>query len=219
MLTDHDIAQLMNAHSLQGGNNDSPWWLAFARAVERAAVENECKHTDSLLTMLGLDYSRCRSEGGTLMPRKVLTLMADAGHPLRVSELDCELLGNGLAYIIREYPKKAEHARALLERMRPANKSLDNVTKLSTSEELLMQDELVERARNAWADAQRYCWLKSRQGLTLRSEKQPNVWKNMDGTEFRATHSLAEGGTQHAPAESLDALIDAAMLAARIRDA
>ena len=69
------------------------------------------------------------------------------------------------------------------------------------------------------ADAERYRWLKSRQGLTLRTEKQPNVWKRIDGTEFNATHSLAEGGTQHAPADSLDALIDAAMLAARIRDA
>ena len=77
MLTDRDIALLMNRNSLQGGNNDSPWWLLFARAVERAAVEDECKHTDSLLTIMGLDYSRCRSEGGTLMPRKVLTLLAE----------------------------------------------------------------------------------------------------------------------------------------------
>lgn len=69
------------------------------------------------------------------------------------------------------------------------------------------------------ADAERYRWLKSRKGLTLRTEKQPNGWKRIDGTEFNATHSLAEGGTQHAPADSLDALIDAAMLAARIRDA
>ena len=68
-------------------------------------------------------------------------------------------------------------------------------------------------------DAERYRWLRSRQGLTLRTEKQPNGWRRMDGTEFKATHSLAEGGTQHAPADSLDALIDAAMLAARIRDA
>lgn len=41
MLTDHDIAQLMNAHSLQGGNNDSPWWLTFARAVE-SRTRQEC---------------------------------------------------------------------------------------------------------------------------------------------------------------------------------
>jgi len=39
MLTDHDIAQLMNKHSLQDGNNDSPWWLTFARAVEQLAAE------------------------------------------------------------------------------------------------------------------------------------------------------------------------------------
>ena len=77
MLTDRDIALLMNRHSLQGGNNDSQWWLLFARAVERAAGEDECKHTDSLLTIMGLDYSRCRSEGGTLMPRKVLALLAE----------------------------------------------------------------------------------------------------------------------------------------------
>lgn len=68
-------------------------------------------------------------------------------------------------------------------------------------------------------DAERYRWLQSRNGLTLRTEKQPNVWKRMDGTEFSATHSLAEGGTQHAPAESLDALIDEAILVACIRDA
>lgn len=61
-------------------------------------------------------------------------------------------------------------------------------------------------------DAERYRWLKSRHGLTLRSERQPNVWKRPDGTEFNATHSLAEGGTMHAPAEGLDAVIDAAML-------
>lgn len=67
------------------------------------------------------------------------------------------------------------------------------------------------------ADAERYRWLKSRHGLTLRAEKQPNLWTRMDGTEFSATYSLAEGGTQHAPAESLDATIDAAILAAATR--
>ena len=68
-------------------------------------------------------------------------------------------------------------------------------------------------------DASRYRWLKSRKGLTLRTEPQPNVWTRMDGTKFSATHTLAEGGTLHAPADSLDAAIDAAMLTARIRDA
>ena len=87
----------------------------------------------------------------------------------------------------------------------------------------LVASKSVQRAEARQAqlekDAARYRWLKSRHGLTLRSETQPNVWKRMDGTEFSVTHSLAEGGTQHAPAESLDALIDSAMLAARIRDA
>lgn len=34
-MTDYEIGQLMNARSLQDGNNDSPWWLLFARDVER----------------------------------------------------------------------------------------------------------------------------------------------------------------------------------------
>lgn len=90
----------------------------------RKCLDDECDRTDSLLTILGLECDPCRSEGGSLIPRKVITLMAEAGHPPRFSERDCELLGNGLAYIIREYPDKAEHARALLERMRPANARL-----------------------------------------------------------------------------------------------
>jgi hypothetical protein len=35
MLTDHGIAQAMNFRSLNGGNDDSPWWLLFARDIER----------------------------------------------------------------------------------------------------------------------------------------------------------------------------------------
>lgn len=102
MLTDRDIALLMNRHSLQGGNNDSPWWLTFARAVERAAVEDECKHTDSLLTILGLDYSRCRSEGGTLMPRKVLTLLAEQ----RVSKAPSPAAADGWTAVADGLPEK-----------------------------------------------------------------------------------------------------------------
>ncbi len=60
-------------------------------------------------------------------------------------------------------------------------------------------------------DAARYRWLKSRNGLTLRSEPENSVWKRSDGTLFEATHQLVEGGMQHAPADSLDAMIDKAM--------
>ena len=95
MLTDHHIAQLMNTHSLQGGNNDSPWWLLFARAVEaragedaRHALEDECKRADSLLTILGLPAERCRSEGGSLIPRKVMTLMSEARSAARWPHFD-----------------------------------------------------------------------------------------------------------------------------------
>lgn len=90
-----------------------------AQAAMRSALEDECDRTDSLLTILGLPAERCRTEGGSLVPHKALTLMAEAGHPPRFSERDCELLGNGLAYIIREYPERADHARALLQRLGP----------------------------------------------------------------------------------------------------
>jgi len=66
-------------------------------------------------------------------------------------------------------------------------------------------------------DAERYRWLKSRKGLDLRTEHDHCVWTRIDGSKFCATHYLAEGGTQHAPADSLDATIDAAMVAAAIR--
>ena len=72
---------------------------------------------------------------------------------------------------------------------------------------------------NSWSycesmlkDAERYRWLRSRKGLTLSTEPQPSTWTRMDGTKFNATHYLAEGDTCHAPAEGLDATIDAAML-------
>lgn len=104
------------AHPDADGREFQFIWDAACETM-RAAFEDECDRTDSLLTILGLEIDRCRSEGGSLIPRTVLTLMAEAGHPPRFSERDCELLGNGLAYIIREYPEKADHARALLERM------------------------------------------------------------------------------------------------------
>lgn len=40
----------------------------------------------------------------------------------------------------------------------------------------------------------------------------------MDGTEFNESYSLAEGGTQHAPTESFDLMIDLAMLTSSVRD-
>ena len=80
------------------------------------------------------------------------------------------------------------------------------------------KSELREEAQQAALekDAARYRWLKIRRGLELRSEPQPNTWTRKDGTKFSATHYLAEGGIQHAPADSLDATIDAAMLVARM---
>ena len=35
MLTDYEIAQAMNSRSLLDANDDSPWWLLFARDIER----------------------------------------------------------------------------------------------------------------------------------------------------------------------------------------
>ena len=61
------------------------------------------------------------------------------------------------------------------------------------------------------ADACRYRWLKSRNGLSLYSEKLPNTWTRSDGSIFTCSHCLSEGGTQHAPGSSLDEIIDNAM--------
>lgn len=75
--------------------------------------------------------------------------------------------------------------------------------------------------REAWIrsgvreDAARYRWIKAQKGLDLRSEKEGQKWTRADGSVFYATHSLAAGGTQFAPAESLDAMIDAAMAEAQ----
>ena len=46
--------------------------------ARRSALEDECARTDSLLTILGLSAEQCRTEGGSLQPRKVLELLADA---------------------------------------------------------------------------------------------------------------------------------------------
>lgn len=77
--------------------------------------------------------------------------------------------------------------------------------------------DLVEQIKLLQKDANRYRWLKSRKNLTLRTEK-PTTWIREDGTEFNASYSLAESGTQHAPTESLDLMIDLAMLTASVRD-
>jgi len=61
-------------------------------------------------------------------------------------------------------------------------------------------------------DAARYRWLKNCKGPMLKSEPQPNVWKRSDGIEFSVTHLLIAEGTQYATAESLDDMIDAAMI-------
>ncbi len=60
-------------------------------------------------------------------------------------------------------------------------------------------------------DAERYRWIRSRKGLTLRCEPQPNLWSRIDGTQFSVTHIICADGKQFAPAEGLDATIDAAM--------
>ena len=69
-------------------------WNAARKEVERlgAAFEDECNRTDSLLTILGVPAEQCRSEGGSLMPHKVLTLMGkkradQVAEPVAVGEL------------------------------------------------------------------------------------------------------------------------------------
>ena len=74
--------------------------------------------------------------------------------------------------------------------------------------ELAARDIEIERLRE---DAELYRWLESRRGLDLRSVG--GIWAREDGSKFQATHSLAEGGTQHAPMTDRE-LLEAAAKAA-----
>lgn len=78
MLTDHEIAQLMNSHSLQGGNNDSPWWLTFARAVERAAVAAERERCFNLVMDAPFIYVLDTDEDGTFDAMKAMAVSVGA---------------------------------------------------------------------------------------------------------------------------------------------
>lgn len=112
------------------------------------------------------------------------------------------------------------HAAALhaqIERLTADHAALLNTCALQTAEIRALGEQvtaLTAALDAAQADAKRYRWLKSRNGLTLRSEKQPNTWTRMDGTKFSASRSLSADGTQYAPAATLDELIDAAAIAA-----
>lgn len=75
---------------------------------------------------------------------------------------------------------------------------------------------LLEQLQRMAKDAERYRWLRSRVGLELREGR--GTWRDRYGTWFVATHYLSEGGTQHAPAPSLDETIDAAMAVAAERE-
>lgn len=69
--------------------------------------------------------------------------------------------------------------------------------------------------RDAGKDAERYRWLRSRKSLELSSSS--GEWTRIDGSKFTASHYLAEGGTQHGAAPSLDETIDSAMLVAMLK--
>lgn len=68
---------------------------------------------------------------------------------------------------------------------------------------------ILEQLKRIAEDAARYRWIRSRKGLVLQSDC--GIWTRPDGTQFSASHYLAEGGTQHTPEESLDETINAAM--------
>ena len=72
--------------TMNDGPDDKTWCSVLGAdlraaidAIEDAleALDDECNRTDSLLTILGVPAERCRSEGGSLIPRKVLTLMGE----------------------------------------------------------------------------------------------------------------------------------------------
>lgn len=107
--------------------------------------------------------------------------------------------------------------RAIAERCGWADEVLQEVLTLLAVECNVAFDHGQRVERGAWerrgleGDAARYRWLKAQKGLDLRSERETSKWTRPDGSVFYATHSMAAGGTQFPPAESLDAMIDYAM--------
>lgn len=62
-----------------------------------------------------------------------------------------------------------------------------------------------------YKDAERYRWLKTRKKLSITADTPATKWTREDGSTFLSAYTLCEGETQHAPAESLDEMIDEAM--------
>jgi len=92
-----------------------------------------------------------------------------------------------------------------------------NGTDMFTRDQVLaIQKQAYEDGlRDAGKDAERYRWLRSRKSLELSSSS--GEWTRIDGSKFTASHYLAEGGTQHGAAPSLDETIDSAMLVAMLK--
>lgn len=109
--------------------------------------------------------------------------------------------------------------RAIAERCGWADDVLQEVLTVLATECNVAFDHGQRVERGAWerrgleADAARYRWLKAQKGLDLRSSA--SWWQRQDGSTFWSTHSLAADGTAYAAAESLDAMIDAAMAGAQ----
>lgn len=60
-----------------------------------------------------------------------------------------------------------------------------------------------------YADAARYKWLRNCRELNLRTDG--SQWLTPDGRKFVCSHRLECNGTRHAPQETLEETIDAAM--------
>ena len=76
--------------------------------------------------------------------------------------------------------------------------------------EVPMSDALAAALDRLEQDAELYRWLRSRHSLMLWADG--SKWARKDGSIFVASLYLAENGMQHAPQETFDATIRAAMI-------
>lgn len=138
--------------------------------------------------------------------------MAAAKHQLKFYEEMMGIKTNDQAYqtplidLLRSIPSDA---RMVYEETPTSSHSIP-VGRLA-AEAVAEIERLTAEVKATKQDALRYRWLKSREDMTLRTERAPVLWSPRSGTAFHGTYSLSEGGTWHTPAASMDALIDAAM--------
>lgn len=140
-MTDLELAQLMNTHSLQGGNNDSPWWLLFARAVERAALSEAT-------TARVLELEQKNAELETYIMRQEVRIGDLAGCVQKLKDLNGEMFASR-CQLHQECQDFIDALDSLFDELDDADKLGDGRVNTTRVREVLAQVG-GERADQAW---------------------------------------------------------------------